>query len=36
MKQRIREKGGIIADRFWFDVFHPEVLDDEGNKICQG
>jgi hypothetical protein len=33
MLLRIREKGGIVTERFWFDVFHPEVLDEEGNKI---
>ena len=34
---RMREKGsGLETNMLWFEVFHPEVLDVNGNKISQG
>ena len=36
MLMRIREKAGQITDKMWFDVFHPDFVDDEGKKITQG
>lgn len=26
----------MITDRFWFDVYHPDQVDEEGNKVTQG
>ena len=37
VQMRMREKGsGSETNMFWFDVFHPNVLDKNGNKVCQG
>jgi len=33
MLMRIREKAGLITDRMWFDVYHPDHVDEEGKKI---
>lgn len=35
MKKRIKGTGEETK-RIWFDVYNPEVLDEEGNKISQG
>jgi hypothetical protein len=29
------EQEDQITDRLWFDVYHPEITDDAGNKISQ-
>eukprot|EP01016_Furgasonia_blochmanni_P049256 TRINITY_DN7455_c0_g1_i2.p1 TRINITY_DN7455_c0_g1~~TRINITY_DN7455_c0_g1_i2.p1 ORF type:complete len:1220 (-),score=269.58 TRINITY_DN7455_c0_g1_i2:385-4044(-) len=36
MKKKIKEKDYMETDRIWFQVFHPEVLDDKGNPVPQG
>lgn len=35
MKKRIKGTGEETK-RIWFDVYHPEVVDEDGNKISQG
>lgn len=37
VQMRMREKGsGSETNMFWFEVFHPAVLDKYGNKVVQG
>jgi hypothetical protein len=35
MSRRWVESDGLLTDRLWFDVYHPEVFDDQGNKKSQ-
>jgi hypothetical protein len=35
MKKKIKGTGEETK-RIWFDVYHPEILDEDGNKISQG
>jgi hypothetical protein len=37
VQMRMREKGsGSETNMFWFEVFHPAILDKYGNKVVQG
>ena len=35
MRKRIKGSG-IETNQMWFDVYHPEEVDEEGNKVSQG
>jgi len=37
MKRRVTGRSGIIeTDKLWFDAYHPEVKDEDGNPLSQG
>lgn len=36
MLRKWLEGEGQIVERLWFDVYHPEILDADGNKKSQG
>jgi hypothetical protein len=35
MRKRIKGSG-LATNQMWFDVYHPEHVDEEGNKVSQG
>ncbi len=35
MKKSIKEKDSLSTEKIWFDCYHPEIVDADGNKLSQ-